>query len=168
MSYPENTAIGDRYQDSQGHTFIVAQLDDDGYPHLLDDDEILENPEGFEWTLMVWEAIDDHRDPLRAIESNPEMTRLITERLARERTIAEITLSVPSDRQRDLYNTVAAIRHYSGKLIDAQAKVDKISADRGHEIRRLVDIVGTQDKAAKLLGTNQSTISRAMRNRDNA
>lgn len=106
--------------------------------------------------------------PLTPVPAIPEVTDLLLRHEARQAEIAEITQSVPPAQHRDFYNTLAAIRHYSSKLLDAQAEVDKVSARRGREIRKLVAIVGTQGKAATLLGTNQSTISRAMCNRDNA
>ncbi|MGW3400170.1 hypothetical protein [Streptomyces zhihengii] len=51
------------------------------------------------------------------------------------------------------------------KLRAAQHAMERASATRAETIAQLVDLKGSQPKAAKTLGLNQSTISRALRER---
>lgn len=165
MSYPDNISIGDRYTDTAGHTYIVGGLQGQlKCPMLLEDFEILENPDSFEWDLETWDSLT-FDDSLTPIEANPEMTRLITERITYLDGVAEVMDGVDPADHRKLYNTLAGARHWEGKLANAQQQVNDYAKNRADEYRKVVDIVGTQDKVAKLLGMNQSTLSRALRDR---
>ncbi|MER6605650.1 hypothetical protein ABT282_06985 [Streptomyces sp. NPDC000927] len=65
-------------------------------------------------------------------------------------------------------NEVAAFLAYAKaelKLREAQYLVERAAQDRADMIALLVDLKGSQPKAAKTLGLNQSTISRALRER---
>lgn len=163
MGYPANIAIGDRYANPDGNTYIVVEIDQ-GCPIVLEDLDILDDPNGFAWDPVIWDEAAE-TGQLTPIDANPEMTRIITDRAAYEKTVAEIVGSIPAADHRSLFNTIAAVKHWGGKLAAAQDDVNKYSAHRAEELHKLVGIVGTQDKAAKILGINQSTLSRALRQR---
>lgn len=165
MGYPENISIGDRYADSAGHTYIVVGLQGQlKCPMLLEDFDILENPDSFEWDPETWDSLT-FNDSLAPVEANAEMTRHITDRITYMDGVAEVMASVDPADHRALYNAIAGARYWEGKLADAQQQVNDYSKNRADEYRKVVGIVGTQDRAAKLFGMNQSTLSRALRDR---
>ncbi|MFE6412598.1 LysR family transcriptional regulator [Streptomyces sp. NPDC057837] len=51
------------------------------------------------------------------------------------------------------------------ELREAQWKLDKAARERSAKIARMVDVKGSQQAAARALGLNQSTVSRALRER---
>ncbi|MGW0837589.1 hypothetical protein [Streptomyces prunicolor] len=163
MSYPATLTIGDRYADAAGHTYILVAVQS-GCPMLLEDFDILDSPDSFEWDLETWDSLT-FNGSLTPVEANAEMTRIITERITYMDGVAEVMASVDPANHRVLYNTLAGARHWEGKLADAQRQVNDYSKNRANEYRKIVGIVGTQDKAAKLLRMNQSTLSRALRDR---
>ncbi len=162
MKFPVST-IGDRFQGASGTTYVVDEIDEDGYPYLAYDKDILTDPD---IDSATWDNRADDDGPLQPIPADPKITEYLNFRIQRQREVAEVTATVPREKQRDLYNTVTAVKYYSSKLLDSQANVDRVSADRARELRKLVDIVGTQTAVAKLLGMNQSTLSRALRDRE--
>jgi predicted transcriptional regulator len=165
---PAEAVIGDRYQDSEGDTWVVAELDDRGRPSLVEDQDLIEDPSDIDAEVQTWTSVAGDYGPLVKVDSNPELTALLEARAERSKEIAEVVNTVAPEQVRDLYNTIAGFRHWGAKLTEAQGKVNSYSGHRAKELRKIVEIVGTQDKAAKLLGMNQSTLSRALRPRSEA
>lgn len=157
--------IGDRFQCADGSTLIAIEVQDGRIAMVLEDFEILEKPETFEWDPATWSWANQHWGPITPIEPSAEMTEAVTRRRAREERVAAVLATVPPAKVRDLYNDIAAAHMYTGKLLDAQAQVDRVSAERAKYYARIVETVGTQTAAAQLLGINQSTLSRALRPR---
>lgn len=165
QKHPIDAAIGDRYQDNNGNTWVVAELDDRQYPSLVEDEGLIGDPSDMDADMTLWYDVADGYGPLAKVDSNPELTAFLEMRAERSKEIAEVMSTIAPGQVRDLYNTIAGFRHWGAKLAEAQGKVNSYSGHRAKELRKIVEIVGTQDKAAKLLGMNQSTLSRALRPR---
>jgi hypothetical protein len=160
--------FGERYQDNEGNTYIVVEPreGDRGYALLLEDFDILANPEGFAWAESL--ISEEHIEQPVRIEDNPEMTSIVRQRAEEEKTREEIWKRVPADKHREFYNALHDAKKCSARIAAAQEEVNQYSGIRARALQKMVDIVGSQPPVARLLGMNQSTLSRALRPRDNA
>ncbi|MGW0626403.1 hypothetical protein [Streptomyces sp. NPDC002758] len=159
-------AIGERYQDSNGTTYIVVEPRDNGrgLALLLEDFDILAHPDTFEWGMA--ETTHDYLDQPVRIDDNPEMTRIVQQRMAEDRVRQEVLSKVPDSESREFYNAMDDVEKCSTRMMAAQDEIARYSAIRARALQKMVDIVGSQPPVAKLLGMNQSTLSRALRPRD--
>lgn len=155
--------VGTLLRDPQGDLYVVTRKDGIAY-WTVELDEVVES-DGEEWDER--EASGGWRDncypQVKAGTAEPDAIGAIYERTAYREDVAEIMATVSPADHRALYNTIAAVQHWGGKLASAQQEVNDYSKSRANDLRKLVGIVGTQDKAAKLLGIDQSRISRALR-----
>lgn len=157
--------FGQRYRDNEGNTYIVIEprTADERHALLMEDFEILTNPDDFAWAAS--HITDEHIEQPVRIEDNPEMTRIVRKRAAEEQMKADIMARVPGDEYRRFFNAMHAVRSCSNEIAAAQDKVVRYSAIRARELQKMVDIIGSQNAVARLLGMNQSTLSRALRPR---
>jgi hypothetical protein len=158
--------FGERYRGSNGNTYIVVEPRENGRGHalLLEDFEILENPDGFDWEPSLI-ADDEIAGPAR-IEDNPEMTRLVQLRQERIRIEQAVWAKVPADQHRRFYNALVDVQRCTEAMGEAQGEVLRYAGIRGRELQKMVDIVGSQSAVARLLDVDQSTISRALRHQN--
>lgn len=158
--------FGERYRSNTGNTYIVVEPRENGRGHarLLEDFEILENPNGFDWdpSLIAHDEIDG---PVR-IEDNPEMTRIVQKRMDRIRIEAAVWAKVPADQHRTFYNAMVDVQRCTVAMEKAQNEVLSYAGIRGRELQKMVDIAGSQSAVARLLDVEQSTISRALRHQN--
>ncbi|MEH0552611.1 hypothetical protein [Streptomyces sp. B21-101] len=159
------TEFGERYRDKDGYTYIVIEprTADCRHALLMEDAEILRNPDGFEWSAC--HVVEDYIERPVRIEDNPEMTRLARRRAEEERVRGEIVGMVPPNEWRRFFNAMYDANECSAMIASSQADVVRYSAIRARELQKMVDIVGSQPPVARLLGMNQSTLSRALRPR---
>lgn len=160
--------FGERYQDNEGNTYIVVtpRAANHGHALLLEDFDILDNPDGFAWAESL--IADEHiEEPVR-IEDNAEMTRILRRRAEEERVRAEIWERVPADKHRDFFNAMHDANKCSTRIMAAQEEIKQYSDIRARALQKMVDIMGSQPPVARLLGMNQSTLSRALRPRGEA
>jgi hypothetical protein len=157
--------FGQRYRDNEGSTFIVIEprTADERHALLMEDFEILTNPDDFEWAAS--HITDQHSNQPVRIEDNPEMTRIVRKRADEEQVKADIMARVPGNEYRRFFNAMHDVRSCSKAIADAQGTVARYSAIRARELQKMVDIIGSQTAVARLLGMNQSTLSRALRPR---
>lgn len=162
-----NVEIGTLLRDPRGDLFVVTRKDGIAYFTVELDDVVDSAETGEEWDER--EATSGWREECYpqtlAGTAEPEVLGAIYERTAYRADVAEVMSNVAPADYRKLYNTIAAVQHWGSKLTDAQQQVNTYSRHRANDLRKLVAIVGSQDRAAKLLGANQSTISRALRDR---
>lgn len=153
MNFPASR-LGDRYQGADDTTYIVAQTDDDGYPYLIWDDHLLDAPNLTDWDGDCWEEVEAQNGPLRPIGQDQRMTDVVVAYADRRREIAEVTDTVPATQHRELYNTVWSINRCTDRLNDdtGPASRQQYAEMRTQQERRLVEILGSPDAAAKLLG----------------
>jgi len=159
----EEVKIGTLLRDPQGDLYVVTRKEGIAY-FTVDVEDIAE---GEEWDEREASGgwLDDCYPQVTVGVAEPEVLGAIYERIGYQRDVDEVLAKVAPADIRPLYNTMAAVKHYGGKLSEAQARVDEYSRLRAQELRKLVGFVGTQTAAAKLLGINQSTLSRALRER---
>lgn len=159
--------IGTLLRDPNGDLYVVTRKDGDAYFTVEVEDVIDSAETDEEWDEREASAgwREDCYPQTPAGTAEPELLGAIYERTAYRADVADVMVTVSPADHRKLYNTLAAVQHWGGKLADAQQQVNDYSKNRATELRRLVGIVGTQDRAAKLLGINQSTLSRALRDR---
>jgi hypothetical protein len=159
--------IGERYRSESGTTYIVVEpsTPGSGGALLLEDFEILEKPDSFEWdpALIASGEVDG---PLARIDDNPEMTRLVRKRMERIRIEEAVWAKVPADQHRRFYNAMVDVQRCTAAMDKAQAEVLAYAGTRARELQKMVDIVGSQSAVARLLDVEQSTISRALRHQN--
>ena len=159
--------IGTLLSDPHGDLYVVTRKDGIAYWTVELEDVIDSAETGEEWDEREASAGWGANCYPQTLEgtAEPEVLGAIYERTTYRADVADVMAHVSPTDHRKLYNTIAAVQHWGGKLTDAQQQVNDYSKLRADELRKLVGIVGSQDRAAKLLGINQSTLSRALRDR---
>lgn len=166
--------IGALLVDPQGDLYVVTQVDERGYLTAELDyvvSEMRTTPSGgmtHDWGDGVADDAwpDECYPQTLAGLAAPEVIDALTEHIARQREIDEVWAHVPAGDHPQLFNTLSDARVYTHKLQEAQDKVAEYAKDRARELRKVVEMTGSQERAAKLLGMNQSTLSRALRPRN--
>jgi len=163
----DDVEVGSLLRDLRGDLYVVTRKDGIAY-FTVELEDISDSAEtGEEWDEREASAgwRDDCYPQVKAGVADPEVLSAIYQRIGYQRDVEDVLANIAPADHRTLYNTIAAVKYYGGKLSEAQGQVDQHSKLRAQELHKLVDIVGTQTAVAKLLGINQSTLSRALRER---
>jgi hypothetical protein len=160
--------IGTLLADPQGTLYIVTRKEGIAYwtAELEDVTDSIQQGEDWEEREAEFGWFDECYPQTPSGTVDPEILAAMADRATYKAEVAEIMARVAPADHRNLYNTMAGVHHWGGKLNEAQQQVNTYAKRRADELRKLVGIVGSQDRAAKLLGINQSTLSRALRDRD--
>jgi hypothetical protein len=181
-SIARRSPIGTRYTDGDDTYTLVAYRYDDANPRfalpiLIADSEL--NDGDRTWfetlthgsiTLEVPTSILGDDQILEVAEPNDEMAdRARTAAVKRYNEPARDTgdfVSVLAFEDLETDEELAAFHQWVTTelaLREAQAALSRAAERRGYAIGDLVHLRGSQDAAARLLGMNQSSVSRAMR-----
>ncbi|MFI5831109.1 hypothetical protein ACIA6C_28310 [Streptomyces sp. NPDC051578] len=181
-SVASRSPIGTRYTDGDETYTLVAYRYDDANPKLAipilvgDSDFDDKEPNWFETlthgsiTLEVPSSVLAAEDILEIAEADEELS-------ARARAAAFKRYNEPARDTSDWVSVLAfedietdeelAAFHRWVKtelaLREAQAALARAAEERGYAIGELVALRGSQEKAARLIGLNQSSVNRAMR-----
>ncbi|MFF8911544.1 hypothetical protein [Streptomyces olivaceoviridis] len=182
----DRSPIGTRYADEDGTYTLVAYLIDPHAPRyarpVLVADDDLTNPPSHPYDriangdlplLYPEDVCGLGSETLEVAPDDPEMT-------AKARAAAVKQYQARPYRDTGEFNRVmafddlttdeelAAFINFAAaelELRQAQQALEKASRTRAEHIARIADLKGSQQAAARTLGVNQSTVSRALRER---
>jgi hypothetical protein len=162
----EFVEVGTLLEDPNGDQYVVIRKEEGvGYStaELEDVRDYMETGEAYEGRFAPHGWRDDCYPQTIVGTAPAEVVKAVKDHEGHAAAVAQVVADIPADQHRQLYNTLDAVNHYAAKIAEAQSTVEKYASLRRENLRGLVSIVGTQDKAAKLLGMNQSNLSRALR-----
>lgn len=153
--------IGDRYRAADGTTFIVALLDQDSaydrpYAVLTQDCDLLADDGYEDCYLMAPINIIRGHGALEPIDADLRMTAIVRRRFDEDNAL-------PAGARKQML--IDEFNIYTARIQAAAGSASAASAARAEGIRYLVGLTGSQAAAAAVLGVNQSTVSRALRER---
>ncbi|MET9445037.1 hypothetical protein [Streptomyces sp. NPDC006610] len=182
----DRAPIGTRYaSDEDGPVTLVAYEVDPhsrtARPLFIADEDLAKKPSTHWWdraavgSIPLYDISDvvDSSDPvLRPTDADPEQAALARAALAHrtEPTFPEVSV-FSRVRLYDDLNTDEEVRAFVAyakaelKLREAQDALARASRERSEKIALVADLKGSQQRAARTLGLNQSTVSRALRER---
>jgi hypothetical protein len=181
----DRAPIGSRYTTDDGPITLVAyQVDPHARtarPLFIADEDLTKKP-STHWydratvgSIPVYEIsdlVDADDSALRPIESDPEQAGLARAAFANrtEPTFLDTTVFSRVNLHDDLSTdeeTEAFLAYAKAELElrKAQRELDDAARARSARIARMVDLKGSQSATARTLGLNQSTVSRALRER---
>jgi hypothetical protein len=184
-SMSERSPLGTRYTDGTETYTLVAYLIDPRTPRyarpvfVADDD--LANPSEHWYDrlangalpLLYPEDVCDEDEPLTVAPEYPEAAAAARAAAVKQyqarpyRDTGEFGKvmafgDLATDEEVDAFIDYARAEV---ELREAQWKLEKVSRERSGKIARIYDLKGSQHAAAQTLGLNQSTVSRALRER---
>lgn len=181
----DRAPIGTRYTNEDGPVTLVAYEVDPhariARPLFIADEDLAKEP-STHWydratvgSIPVYDISDvvDRNDPaLHPTRPAPEQAALARAAFAKrtEPTFLDTTVFSRVHLHDDLnsdeeVNAFLAYAKAELKLREAQWLLDKAARERSEKISLMVDLKGSQHAAAQTLGVNQSTVSRAVRER---
>lgn len=159
---PAKVAVGDRFEDPRGKTFVVTEIRE-GHPFLLDDSDLLETQQCLWEEAGTWEWITRHSaGPLHPIESSPEMTRIVRAEVLRQCEIEEAWQSVPAGNVPDLYNSLVEFDMWKSPQAERLLDPAELLHGRKETLQRVVELAGALATAATLLDVTASGLSCAL------
>jgi predicted DNA-binding protein (UPF0251 family) len=181
----DRAPIGSRYTNEDGPVTLVA-YDVDPHariarPLFIADEDLAKEPSTHWYDRAtvgsiplydISDLVDADDSTLRPIEADPKQAGLARAALANR---TEPTFRDTTDFTRvrlcgdlDTDEEVAAFLAFSKaelELRETQWKLERTARERSEAIARIYDMKGSQQAAAQTLGVNQSTVSRALRER---
>jgi len=159
---PAKVAVGDRFEDAEGKTYIVTEVRE-GHPFLLEDFDLLDTQQCKLEESSAWKWVAQHsRDPLRPIAPSPEMTRIARAAVLRNGELQDAWGSVPADYVPDLYNELVNLDMWNSAHAEGLFDPAELARGRKEALQAVVELAGALETAATLLNVDETTLSCAL------